>query len=346
MKEILKAHARLYPKMGPRDAVKLLYQATFGGGHILTDREKAENFLAKERQGVTVTDRPATEAIGGGYARLYLDSAAIRDVPSPLLARLFLLSNQSIPAEMPLFQKRLDLLSALTASGEMPFSSDELKAYLAGYAAEGYPMVSHTEAYHEAYHPAYRVIRSTYARLLPLIAAIEEKKGTQPFVIAIDGRCASGKSTAAALLKTVYPEADLVHMDDFFLPPTLRTPARYAEPGGNVDYDRFRTEVSEKLGKGNFAYTRFDCSKMAFGDQIPVRGDGLVIIEGSYALHPKLGLKTDLRVFSDVAPETQLSRIALRDGEEAKKKFVSTWIPLEEAYFAAFSVRENADILI
>ncbi|MCQ2447259.1 MAG: hypothetical protein MJ141_10270 [Clostridia bacterium] len=152
MKEILKAHARLYPKMGPRDAVKLLYQATFGGGHILTDREKVENFLAKERQGVTVTDRPATEDIGGGYARLYLDSAAIRDVPSPLLARLFLLSNQSIPAEMPLFQKRLDLLSALTASGEMPFSSDELKAYLAGYAAEGYPMVSHTEAYHEAYH--------------------------------------------------------------------------------------------------------------------------------------------------------------------------------------------------
>ncbi|MCQ2447258.1 MAG: uridine kinase [Clostridia bacterium] len=180
----------------------------------------------------------------------------------------------------------------------------------------------------------------------PIIAAIEEKKETQPFVIAIDGRCASGKSTAAALLKTVYPEADLVHMDDFFLPPALRTPARYAEPGGNVDYDRFRTEVSEKLRKGNFAYTRFDCSKMAFGERIPVKGGGLVIIEGSYALHPKLGLKTDLRVFSDVAPDNQLSRIALRDGEEAKKKFVSTWIPLEEAYFTAFSVRSLADITI
>ena len=36
-------------------------------------------------------------------------------------------------------------------------------------------------------------------------------------------------------------------MDDFFLPPALRTPERRSEPGGNVHYERFLTEVLPNL---------------------------------------------------------------------------------------------------
>ena len=63
-----------------------------------------------------------------------------------------------------------------------------------------------------------------------------------PFIIAIDGRAASGKSTLAQQLGELL-DADVIHMDDFFLPPSLRTKERLSEPGGNVHYERFAEEV-------------------------------------------------------------------------------------------------------
>ena len=57
-------------------------------------------------------------------------------------------------------------------------------------------------------------------------------------LIAIDGPAASGKTTLAARLEKRYG-ADVLHMDDYFLQPHQRTPDRYAEPGGNVDRERF-----------------------------------------------------------------------------------------------------------
>ena len=57
-------------------------------------------------------------------------------------------------------------------------------------------------------------------------------------IIAIDGRCAAGKTTLAARLAKELG-GDVIHMDDFFLPPALRTQERRSEPGGNVHYERF-----------------------------------------------------------------------------------------------------------
>ena len=40
MKEILLEHFHRYPQMQLQDAVKLLYQSEFGGGHMITSPEK------------------------------------------------------------------------------------------------------------------------------------------------------------------------------------------------------------------------------------------------------------------------------------------------------------------
>ena len=66
------------------------------------------------------------------------------------------------------------------------------------------------------------------------------RKGAR--VIALDGRAASGKSTLSEDVRKVM-DVDIVHMDDFFLPKELRTPERFLEPGGNVHYERFISEV-------------------------------------------------------------------------------------------------------
>ena len=67
-------------------------------------------------------------------------------------------------------------------------------------------------------------------------------------VIAIDGNCTAGKTTLAAVLEKEY-DCNVFHMDDFFLRPQQRTAERYAEPGGNVDYERFQEEVLIPLKK-------------------------------------------------------------------------------------------------
>ena len=71
----------------------------------------------------------------------------------------------------------------------------------------------------------------------------------------------------------------------------------------------------------------------------------MVIVEGSYSLHPDTGRPYDLQVFLRVSEETQHARILQRNGEAMLQRFISTWIPLEEAYFAAFSLPDDRCIL-
>ena len=48
MKEILLEHFHRYPQMQLQDAVKLLYQSEFGGGHMVTSPEKSLKSLEDE----------------------------------------------------------------------------------------------------------------------------------------------------------------------------------------------------------------------------------------------------------------------------------------------------------
>ena len=167
---------------------------------------------------------------------------------------------------------------------------------------------------------------------------------TRPCVIALDGPAASGKTTLAEMLKTLLP-ADVIHMDDFFLPIPLRTPERFAQPGGNVYYERFREEVLPNLRRPEgFAYRRFDCSVMDFRGERTVETLPFRIVEGSYSTHPALGRYADITVFSQVEPQEQMKRILHRSGPEKAERFRREWIPLEEAYFSAYDIRKQADL--
>ena len=53
---------------------------------------------------------------------------------------------------------------------------------------------------------------------------------SRPLVIAIDGRCAAGKTTLAAALQRE-TGCTVLHLDHFFLRPEQRTPQRLAQPG-------------------------------------------------------------------------------------------------------------------
>ena len=188
----------------------------------------------------------------------------------------------------------------------------------------------------------------TLDRSLSLVReAIRQKmQPGKPLFLAIDGPAASGKTTLGTALAREYPAA-LVHMDDFFLPPALRTPERLDTPGGNVHWERFRAQVLEPLARGETAeYGVFDCGVMAVTRTARVEPAPVILVEGSYSLHPRLRAFYGLKVFLTLDSAEQLERIRRRSGEELLEKFRTRWIPLEERYVAACGVKACADVVV
>ena len=64
----------------------------------------------------------------------------------------------------------------------------------------------------------------------------------------------------------------------------------------------------------------------------------MTLVEGVYACHPALWDCYALRVFLDVDPAEQRRRILARDGPARLEVFLRRWIPLEEAYIAAYDI--------
>lgn len=159
MKTILLVHAQKYPLMEPTDAVKLLYQSEFGGGHLIRDEKSCLRFLQQEYNATPQSqDIPLTEVIGGSIVRVNLAALDAHKISVEELGQAFLLSAAQSRGSMEHFRTKLKLLTALTSSGQMPFSLDALQTYLIQYEAAGFPPVSHSDAYRQAYHPAYRVV--------------------------------------------------------------------------------------------------------------------------------------------------------------------------------------------
>lgn len=182
---------------------------------------------------------------------------------------------------------------------------------------------------------------------MELLQAIDERLPRQAhLLLAIDGGSASGKTTLAALLAQRYG-CPVFHMDDFFLRPEQRTPQRLAEPGGNVDRERFFSEVLQPLRQGRPAsYRRYDCQTGQLLPPVLRQAGQLNVIEGAYSMHPELSALYDLSVFLAVSPEMQHRRILQREPAFKQQLFFQQWIPMENRYFQAFSIPERCDLRI
>ena len=183
-------------------------------------------------------------------------------------------------------------------------------------------------------------------RLITVQNAIQQLLSEKETVIvAIDGNCTSGKTTLAKQLAEIY-DCNIFHMDDFFLRPEQRTVERYAEIGGNVDYERFNEEILLPLKSGKlFSYRPFDCSTFQLTEPVTVSPKKLNIIEGTYSLHPYLGDVYDLKIQLTITPELQRARVLQRP-EFLHKRFFEEWIPMENRYFDGFGIPEKCDLVI
>lgn len=343
----LKEQFQKHPSMQPQDVVKLCYQAAYGAEHLLSDLSVARKYLEQEFFGVSPGDGDLYEELSEQVCRVNLAVWKKKGLPLEWLFAMFVSSVRIQEDGTEVFLDYLRRAESTFCELQLNFSKEEWTEYLSGYEAKGRGAVHHSETYREKECPAYRIVNRRFTRLFPVLEQTAKALSSeQVYVIAIDGRAASGKSTMAEQLKEIL-NAEIIHMDDFFLPLALRTEERLASPGGNVHYERFLAEVIPFLSEKNeFSYRRFDCGCMDYHGEVRIGSGRFRIVEGSYSQHPLFGNYADLTIFSDVAPKEQLQRIKVRNGAEMAQMFESHWIPMEESYFSTFAIQEKSDICL
>lgn len=171
----------------------------------------------------------------------------------------------------------------------------------------------------------------------------QEAKQKEVYIIAIDGMAASGKTTLGVYLQKEL-EANLIHMDDFFLPKELRNQNRLATFGGNIHYERFYQEIISSLNK-TIQYRPFDCHSMQYRIEKILPFKKIVIIEGVYALHPYFKNYYDYAIFLKISNQTQYARLKVRNPDKIEQ-FMTQWIPLENQYFEAYQIESKCNEII
>lgn len=182
-----------------------------------------------------------------------------------------------------------------------------------------------------------------YSSVLPELYRLMEKESF--VIVAVDGRCGSGKTYFAELVGKLFP-CNICHMDDFYLPFEKRQEDWMEIPGANMDLERFYTEVLKPVRSGRqVIYRPYNCKKgtMEKGISLPVRK--LTVIEGSYSHYPLLAAEYDLTVFLSCSKEEQRKRLQLREGSRFSA-FEKQWIPLEEKYFQRYEIEKKSQFVV
>ncbi len=160
-------------------------------------------------------------------------------------------------------------------------------------------------------------------------------------IIAIDGRCTSGKTTFSN-----YLSKNVVHIDDFYLPFKKRTKEIMDTLGGNIDFDRLINEILKPYKDGKkVVYRKYNPHQDKYIETIILDNNQNLILEGSYSHHPKLSEYIDYKIFITIDTQTQRKRILKRNPNNAND-FFNIWIKREEDYFNKLNIKESADLVM
>lgn len=327
--DILQAHTERYPLMKAQDLAKLAYQNEYGPAHLAFDPEAAYWEIDTE-WGSLAPNIPfrEPEPIGNGLSRFHMNVGCDTALAAPLLTELCLRTAAEYTGSHESLTEKLSLL------GSDP--------WFAEWAAAGCPPIRHSDTFRIAYTPHYRVLRTDYAGYFPVLFRIAVLLQRQHHVvIAIDGRCGSGKTVLAELIASIFDSA-VFHTDDYYLPLDQREPDWENIPGGNIDLERFRNDVLIPAFEGRAVYyCPYDCQTSSYREAQYLPPKSLTIIEGSYSLHPDLDARYDLNIFLTSSPAAQTRRLKAREGDYFRM-FKTRWIPMEERYISRHHINRDA----
>ncbi len=335
--------------MQPQDCIKLLYQSEMGGGHLINQQAIFAENLQKEIAEAAShgTDAPVEiERIGKDVYRLYLSSLQSTSLNVTTLTCLCTLSAQQHQGSLATLTEKLNELCLMQQQGLLPYPKDSVRTQVDAYLSSGAPPISHSERYRQCYRPHYRLLSMQAALFLPVFAAIDKGMASKAnIMVAIEGMASAGKSTLADMLQAVYGCA-VIHADDFFLQPPMRTPQRLQQPGGNIDYERMAPVLKTASTGQGVRYYPYNCQTASMGEEVSLPPSNIVVVEGVYSMHPSFNIKYDVGVFLHLDATQQTQRILQRSGPQLAARFAEEWIPMENSYFTHFDVQSACDVVV
>lgn len=337
--KLLTEHAARCPLMQPQDYGKLIFQSEFGAEHFAADKKAVLDFIIEELETVGSGSSPLlSEYIGNGFCRFPL-SACTSYKAAELLADLFILTARESHGSADGFERKLTLAASL---------SSEINKWISEWKKKGCPPVHHSEIYRKAYDPHYRLLRTEYAGYFPALLKIKARlaaKTSASVIIGADGRCGSGKTRFAELISKLLP-CNILHMDDYYLPLSERAENWTEIPGGNIDLERFLSELLLPIKSDKAAvYRPYDCGTDKIGEAVTLPKRPLTVVEGSYSHHPLLAEHYDLKIFLTCSVQEQKLRLKNREGNRFPE-FEERWIPMEENYFKRCKIEESSCVTI
>ena len=180
--------------------------------------------------------------------------------------------------------------------------------------------------------------------LSALLSAALAQKPTCPLVLALDGRCGSGKTTLANGLAAQFRLHPAAH-GRFLLAARPAQPGLGAHPlRQHGPYPLAGRSPAPAYAGQPVDHRAYSCREGGFSAPAQLPAQPLVILEGSYSHHPLLRPYETLRVFVTCTKAEQTRRLQAREG--ARYADFAARYAEEEGIFAQYGVAENADFVV
>lgn len=325
-KQYLLKQQKNYPSMEIEDYFKLVYQSHYGPKHLLNANVE-ENILEELKENLNDNDI-LYEYISNDFVRVNL-SLVIKD-------NIHINGLTSIITKSANYTAKGSITDKINLLYNFGLNKEKIDDFL-----QNPQPVYHSETYKKLYNPHYRVVSANllplYFKKVILLDFIESlqsslKNDSEIKIVAIEGKCCSGKSTLADLITN----ATIIHADDFFSDST------------SLDFKRIRNVLSNLKPNQSFTYEVYNCMTDYYYKKTIDCVKNIVVLEGVYSYHQELRDLIDKVVYVNSIKEIQMKRLEDRckHNKELFDKFINLWIPREDEYYDSYDFILNSDLIV
>jgi len=166
IRKIFAKQLQRYPAMQTEDLYKLVFQATMGNEHLMTDSAAVHDYLIHELASIQASAaEPLLEEISpdGEVVRLNLRPFKARQGDHRVLFRAIMQTARAFQKSPQRLEQYWRDLEQMAKSGAIAFDATAMQSFFREMREQGFPAVHHSTVYEEKYAPAYRVLLRKFA---------------------------------------------------------------------------------------------------------------------------------------------------------------------------------------